>query len=127
MHGDAVRQTAVRTAADLPGATHEHPFGPEWDVFKVAGKVFLLLTDVPGEPVAVLKCDPEDALALREQHAGITPGYHMNKRHWITVHGRDDVTADLVQELVRESYLLVRAGLPRDRRPVVPDDLGRSG
>ncbi len=117
----------MRTAAELPGVTHEHPFGPEWEVFKVSGRVFLLVTDVPGEPVAVLKCDPEDALALRGEHAGITPGYHMNKRHWITVHAGRDVSGDLVEELVRESYLLVRAGLPRDRRPVLPDDLARSG
>lgn len=123
----ALHETAMRTAAGLPGVTHEHPFGPEWEVFTVSGRVFLLVTDVPGEPVAVLKCDPEDALALREQHAGVTPGYHMNKRHWITVHPDRDVTAGLVEELVRESYLLVRARLPRDRRPVLPDALASSG
>lgn len=112
-------------AEGLPGVTHEHPFGPEWEVFKVAGKVFLLVTDVPGEPVAVLKCDPEDGVALRQQHTGVTPGYHMDKRHWITLH--EGVDEDLVAELVRESYLLVRAGLPRARRPVLPDDLARLG
>ena len=125
MDGTALQELAVRTATDLPGVTHEHPFGPGWEVLKVSGKVFVLVTEVPGEPVAIVKCDPEDGQALRQQHPGITPGYHMNKRHWITLHGERDLTPLLVAELVRDSYLLVRDGLPRSRRPVLPDDLRR--
>ena len=53
MHGAALQELAIRTATELPDATHEHPFGPEWDVLKVSGKVFLLVTEAPGEPVAV--------------------------------------------------------------------------
>lgn len=45
MHGAALQELAIRTATELPDVTHEHPFGPEWDVLKVSGKVFLLVTE----------------------------------------------------------------------------------
>jgi len=51
-----------------------HPFGPEYEVYKVRGKVFLLLTDVPGDPIVVIKVDPEDSEALREEYPDLTPG-----------------------------------------------------
>ncbi|TFV53044.1 MmcQ/YjbR family DNA-binding protein [Blastococcus sp. TF02A_35] len=117
MDGATLLETAMAAAADLPAATHEHPFGPDWEVFKVAGKVFLLATEVPGEPVVTLKCEPEHSTALQQRHAEIVPGYHMNKRHWLTIRGGRGVTADLVEELVANSYELVVAGLPRSRRP----------
>ncbi len=81
-------------------------------MFKVWGKVFLLLTDVPGEPVAIMKCEPDLSAALRGSHEAITAGYHMNKRHWITIHGGLDVDRTLVDELVQSSYQLVVDGLP---------------
>lgn len=65
-----------------PGAEESTPFGPDVLVYKVAGKMFALA--VPDDfPARInLKCDPERALALRDEHEAITPGYHMNKRHW---------------------------------------------
>ncbi|WP_218915272.1 MmcQ/YjbR family DNA-binding protein [Aeromicrobium massiliense] len=86
MDGVHLQQRARDRAEQLPGADLEHPFGPDWDDFKVRGKVFLLLTAVTGSPVVVLKADPADARVLREQHDDVTPGYHMDKRHWITLH-----------------------------------------
>lgn len=67
-----------------PGAEESTPFGPDVLVYKVAGKMFALA--VPDDfPARInLKCDPERALALRDEHEAITPGYHMNKRHWNT-------------------------------------------
>jgi predicted DNA-binding protein (MmcQ/YjbR family) len=73
----------------------------------VGGKVFMLMTDLPGRPVVVLKADPDDAVALRERYADITPGYHMNKKHWITVEGGGAVDAEVVRRLVTDSYQLV--------------------
>ncbi|MFH9005014.1 MmcQ/YjbR family DNA-binding protein [Streptomyces afghaniensis] len=55
----------------------EHPFGPDWEVYKVRGKVFMLMTEVPGRPVVILKADPGEAHALREQYSHITPGYRL--------------------------------------------------
>ncbi|MFZ4301161.1 MmcQ/YjbR family DNA-binding protein [Streptomyces cinereoruber] len=93
-------------------ATEEFPFGPDTSVFKVAGKLFAL-SALDSEPLRVnLKCDPDEAVRLREEHPAITPGYHMNKRHWNTVIV-GDLPAPVVRELVEDSYDLVVAGLPK--------------
>ena len=98
---------------NLPGATESFPFGPETPVYKAAnGRVFAITTE-PDEPEAsfTAKADPEDAEALRGQYASITPGYHMNKRHWITVLLDGSVPDDLLMEIVAESHRLVRPRL----------------
>jgi predicted DNA-binding protein (MmcQ/YjbR family) len=120
MNGVELLEIAMQTAALLPAATREHPFGPEWEVFKVGGKVFLLATEMPGEPVVTMKCEPEHSTALQQRYAEIVPGYHMNKRHWLTVRAGNAVTPALVDDLVRNSYELVIDGLPRAKRPVPP-------
>lgn len=120
MHADSLQPRAAARAEELPGAGLEHPFGPDWEVWKVRGKVFLLMAEVGGEPVVTVKAAPDDALALREQHPDVTPGYHMDKRHWITVRPGGDLEPELLDDLVTESYLLVVEGLPRARRPVDP-------
>lgn len=71
-----------------------------------------------GQPVAILKCGPGEAEALRANHAEITPGYHMNKKHWITIAPGDSIDKKLVRELVTESYRLVVENLPQSRRAV---------
>ncbi|MGZ9930890.1 MmcQ/YjbR family DNA-binding protein [Streptomyces sp. NC-S4] len=96
-------------------AVEEFPFTPETSVFKVLGKVFAL-SALDAEPLKInLKCEPELAVRLREEHEAIVPGYHMNKRHWntVTVGGVPDA---MLRELVEDSYDLVVAGLPRAER-----------
>ena len=83
MREDAFRDVCL----NLPGATESFPFGPETPVFKAAnGKVFAIMSE-PGDPspTVTLKAAPEDGLAVRADHPTITPGYHMNKKHWLTV------------------------------------------
>lgn len=121
MDGIALQDIARARAEELPAAEMTHPFGPEYDVAKVLGKMFLLLTEVRGIPVVVLKAEPRDSEALRQAHPDITPGYHMNKRHWITLEPGGSLDAEFVRELVTDSYLLVVDGLPRAKRPVDPD------
>ncbi|MER5881107.1 MmcQ/YjbR family DNA-binding protein [Streptomyces sp. NPDC060235] len=98
-------------------SVEDFPFTPETSVFKVLGKLFAL-TNLDARPLTVnLKCDPQDALRLREQYPGlIIPGYHMNKRHWNTVTVDGELPDRLVRELVEDSYDLVVAGLPRAER-----------
>ncbi|MFF3844373.1 MmcQ/YjbR family DNA-binding protein [Streptomyces sp. NPDC002328] len=98
-------------------AVEDFPFRPEISVFKVGGKMFAL-SWTQERPLKVnLKCDPEDAIRLRADHPGlITPGYHMNKRHWNTVRVDGGLPGRLVRELVEDSYDLVVAGLPRAER-----------
>lgn len=90
------------------------------------GKVFMLMTEVPGRPVVILKVDPGEAHALREQYSHITPGYHMNKKHWITLESGEGVDEELIRELVTDSYRLVVAHLPKAERPVDPHTYGTS-
>lgn len=119
MDGTVLQETVRARALELPAAAFEMPFGPDYDVAKVLGKMFLLLTEVKGEPIVVLKAEPRDAEALRSTHPEITPGYHMNKRHWITL-SPGGLEAEFVRELVTDSYLLVVETLPQVRRPVDP-------
>lgn len=125
MNGQELQRLAAERARELPASTLEFPFGPEYEVYKVAGKIFLFLVDHHGEPIVTLKALPSDSLALREAHADITPGYHMNKRHWISLRPGGFLTADEVSELVTESYRLVVAALPRAKQPVEPHTFGR--
>ncbi|PJJ60588.1 MmcQ/YjbR family DNA-binding protein [Hymenobacter chitinivorans] len=97
------------------GVSEETPFGPETLVFKVGGKVFAL-TDIDTFGSINLKCDPERAVDLREQHDYVRPGYHMNKKHWNTVLVGTGVPAGQLRELIDHSYDLVRASLPKKQR-----------
>ncbi|GAB6897182.1 MmcQ/YjbR family DNA-binding protein [Kineosporia succinea] len=117
MDGMSLRELALRVATGLPAAEHCFPFGPEHEVCKVVGKVFFLTGELRGEPLVTLKCEPESSLALQEEFPEITPGYHMNKKHWISMRGGDGLDEGLVDELVRTSYTLVVDTLPRSKRP----------
>lgn len=94
----------------------EFPFGPEAAVYKVGGKMFAILIPEDVPPRLNLKCDPEKAVILREEHDAIKPGYHMNKRHWNTVEFDGTLPDSLVLELIDHSYELVIAGLPKQVR-----------
>jgi predicted DNA-binding protein (MmcQ/YjbR family) len=103
-----------------PGAEESTPFGPDVLVYKVGGKMFALAApdDFPAQ--INLKCDPERALALRDEHESIIPGYHMNKRHWNTLILDGSLSAKLVKELIDHSYSLVVASLPKK---FIPENL----
>lgn len=96
----------------LKGTTEDLPFDENTLVFKVKGKMFAL-TDIDLFESINLKCDPEEAIELRERYEGITPGYHMNKRHWITVKTDGSVPSGLIYELTEKSYKLIIKKLPR--------------
>jgi predicted DNA-binding protein (MmcQ/YjbR family) len=99
-------------------ATEDTPFGPEVLVFKVGGKMFALaaLDEVPTR--VNLKCDPDLALELRDRYEQVTPGYHMNKRHWNTVEIEEGVPDAELRKMIDHSYDLVVKGLPRPRAKV---------
>ena len=100
------------------GATEETPFGPGTLVFKVAGRLFAL-TDIDTFGSINLKCDPERAVALREQHDYVLPGYHSNKKHWNTMLIGTGAPDRQLRELIDHSYDLVRASLPRAVREIL--------
>jgi predicted DNA-binding protein (MmcQ/YjbR family) len=101
----------------LPNAREEFPFRPQLSVFKTAGKIFALsaLAEVPLR--VSVKCDPDLGAQLRLSHPEIVPGYHLNKRHWLTLTIDDSLPYDLVVNLIEGSYELVAPSpTPRPRR-----------
>ncbi|MDG2281368.1 MAG: MmcQ/YjbR family DNA-binding protein [Flavicella sp.] len=98
-----------------PHVTEGFPFDEVTLVFKVAGKMFAL-TGLERLPAAVnLKCNPEKSLDLQESYEQIKPGYHMNKKHWITVE-YSDLQDSFFYELVDHSYALVVKSLTKKLR-----------
>jgi predicted DNA-binding protein (MmcQ/YjbR family) len=92
----------------MPGAIEDFPFAPGVSVFKVGGKMFAL-TRLTAEPLTVsVKCDPVLAESLRDTYMSIIAGYHLNKKHWLTITLDEDATDDMVRDLVQDSYDLVR-------------------
>ena len=98
------------------GVTEHFPFDEDTLVFKVGGKMFALSSLIDwesGKPSVNLKCNPERAITLREEHGAIQPGYHMNKQHWNTVLVNKDAGDALVCELIDHSYELIFKSLPK--------------
>lgn len=113
--------TARRLALEFPFTEHCWPFGPEYDVFKVGGKIFMIATKVNNHGVINLKSDPQKSLLNQQIYPSITPGYHMNKKHWISVAPGDDISASLLEELVNDSWNRVVDGLAkRDQKRFRP-------
>jgi len=98
-----------------PGATEDIPFGPDVLVFKVSGKMFALaaLDEVP--TTVNLKCDPDLALDLRDRYEQVTPGYHMNKKHWNTVEIEVGIPDVELRKMIDHSYELVIKTLPKSK------------
>lgn len=93
------------------GVSEEFPFDQSILAFKVGGKIFVLL-DCDNFDSINLKCDPLRSEELRERYEEITPGYHMNKKHWNTVVLNGTISKKLLIELIDHSYDLVYSSLP---------------
>lgn len=87
--------------------TEGFPFGEETLVFKVKGKIFAL-ANLNDDLSVNLKCDPSFAIELREKYNSVSPGYHMNKKHWNTVLLDGSVPDMEVFSWIDHSYSLVK-------------------
>ena len=96
----------------LKAVTEEMPFGDTVIVYKVAGKMFALCGLDPFESIN-LKCDPEEAIELRERYPAVQPGYHMNKQHWNTILMDHSIPDSLLLKWTKNSYDLVASKLPK--------------
>lgn len=63
-----------------------------------------------------IKCEPDRIEDLLDRYEGIKPAYHMSKKHWIRVYFDRDVPDKLIKELVKHSYDLVVASLPKKEK-----------
>lgn len=103
MNIESIREYALTKA----GVEESLPFGPGALVFKVGGKMFLLVS-MDADPLQFnVKCDPHKAIELRDQYSSVLPGYHMNKKHWNTVIVDGSLPARLLKEMIDDSYSLV--------------------
>ena len=93
--------------------TEEMPFGPDFLVFKVGGKIFLLLgLNQIGSLCFNVKCDPDRAAELRSLYLEtVFPAYHMNKKHWNTVYCNRELSDDQIKGFILASYALVYRSL----------------
>ncbi|MDA8961738.1 MmcQ/YjbR family DNA-binding protein [Congregibacter sp.] len=99
-----------------PEAWEDYPFGPGVAVLKVQNKMFATLGTEDGVARMNLKCEPNEALMLRDIFEAVMPGYHMNKRHWNTVLLDDSIPKGEIERMIDNSYALVVQGLPSRQR-----------
>jgi len=92
--------------------TEEFPFYSETLVYQVAGKIFII-TGIEGFLSINLKCDPEEAILLKERYSAVSPGYHMNKKHWNTIDMDNSIPDKLLKKWIDNSYDLVVKTLPK--------------
>jgi predicted DNA-binding protein (MmcQ/YjbR family) len=104
MNAEEIREYVLQK----PSVTEGFPFGEDTLVFKVQGKMFLLLA-LDASPLQFnVKCDPGKAIELREEYPDtVLPGYHMNKKHWNTVIVDGRLTSSQIREMLDDSYKLV--------------------
>ena len=100
----------------FPETSEEQPFGPGVDVYKVAGKIFAILSAEEEPPALSLKCEPVLAIELREEFGSVIPGYHLNKVHWNTVILDGTVPDREIKNMIAHSYQQVVKGLPKTQR-----------
>ena len=99
-----------------PGVTEGFPFNDTALVFKVMGKMFALLDLSEDSRGLTLKCEPELAIELREQHPEVIPAWHFNKQHWNGVDLTGNVSPHKIKEWIDHSYTIVAESLPKSKR-----------
>ena len=100
----------------LTASEFSQPFMPECDVYKVMSKIYLMTFTLNGIAVINLKVDPMHGEMLRDTYRFIRTGYHMNKRHWISIYEDDEIEVELIEDLIQSSYELVVSGLKKADR-----------
>lgn len=108
-----MRLAALRTfALGLPHTTFVKQWG-ERLVFKVAGKIFLIIAlDADLADSVVFKCDPADFDSLTEID-GVTQAPYCAERMWVKIEDLAALPAPELERHLRRSYDLVVAGLPK--------------
>ena len=112
MNGEQARSYFL----SLPEAIEDFPFRPETPVFKIKNKMFGFLRHKEGVGHINLKCNPEEAMVMRDIFESVIPGYHMNKEHWNTVILDGTVPREEIESMIDTSYALVVQNLTKTDR-----------
>ncbi len=108
-----------------PDAWEDYPFGPDVAVMKIRKKMFATLGYEDDVARINLKCDPEEAMALRDIFDAVVPGYHMNKAHWNTVILDGSIPTGEIERMIDRSYGLVVKGMRQAERISLEVKYGR--
>ncbi|PLY06085.1 MAG: MmcQ-like protein [Arcobacter sp.] len=116
-------KTLEKILLSKSSSTKEFPFGDDVTVFKVKNKMFALYK-INDNPLHLnLKCNPNDAIAYRDIYKCVTPGYHMNKKHWNTIILDGTMEDEILIEMINDSYELVVSKLTKREKEEIK--LGR--
>lgn len=104
----------------LPQTEETLPFDDDTLVYKVSGRMFAMISLSRPDHFAV-KCHPDRALLIRDRYAEITPGWHLNKRHWNDVSIVGELSDAFLKAEIRHSYFVVVRNnvTPRQHREMV--------
>jgi len=108
-----------------PESYEDFPFGSEITIFKVKDKWFGLLTEREGSLQINLKCDPDEALILRDLFKSVVPGYHMNKKHWNTIILDGTIPEKEIEAMIYSSYVLIVDKLKKKDRLAIEAKYGK--
>jgi predicted DNA-binding protein (MmcQ/YjbR family) len=111
MYIDELREHCL----SVKGASECLPFDDTTLVYKVMGKMFAYFSLEPKDGIFFVnvKCEPEKSTDLKERYTGIVPGYHSDKKYWISVYLESDVPDSLIVELILHSVEEVVKKLPK--------------
>ncbi len=100
-------------ALSFPAVEECFPFDEDTLVFKVMGKIFLMVALEKSPVFFNFKARPEDGLKYRERYPAITPGYHSDKRHWNSLQLDGSIPSEETARFIKDSYDLIVASLPK--------------
>jgi len=120
------RESARNYLLEKPEAWEDFPFYPDVAVMKIGRKMFATLSEQDGVARMNLKCDPNEAVILRDIFPAVVPGYHMNKRHWNTIILDGSIPRGEIERMIDNSYSLVVQGLAARERQALEIRHGRS-
>lgn len=103
--------TLIAFIENLPNVVLERPWGDDNLVYKIGGKLFVIVS-LDNQPNRLnLKNLPEKNIELREKYSWIEYGYHMNKQHWNSIYLTTEADLKLIENLIKDSYDLVFSSL----------------
>ena len=106
----------------LKNATECLPFDDVNLVFKVEGKMFLLLPLDADEPYVAVKCSTDYTEELRDCYAAVEGAYHFNKKYWNTIFLDRDMSREDICHWISHSYWEVIAKLPKKIKLLYPHE-----
>jgi len=112
-------QQAESYLLSKPETSLYYPFGDDVKVFRVKNKMFATIAlgktakgakasdEAKNNFWMNLKCDPDEAVMLRDIFSAVIPGYHMNKANWNSIILDGSIPQGEIERMMDNSYLMV--------------------